>query len=32
MDRAGLALKDAYAATARDGNGSWRVWQTLAPQ
>jgi len=32
MDRAGLALKDAYAATARDGNGSWRVWQTLTPQ
>jgi len=31
LDRAGMALKDAYAATARDGNGSWRVWQAVAP-
>jgi len=31
LDRAGIALKDAYAATARDGNGSWRVWQAVAP-
>ncbi len=28
MERASFALKDAYAATARDANGSWRVWQT----
>jgi GGDEF domain-containing protein len=28
IQRANLALKEAYAATARDANGSWRVWQT----
>jgi GGDEF domain-containing protein len=28
MARASFALKNAYAATARDANGSWRVWQT----
>jgi GGDEF domain-containing protein len=28
VERASLALKEAYAATARDGAGSWRVWQT----
>jgi GGDEF domain-containing protein len=27
IQRANLALKEAYAATARDANGSWRVWQ-----
>jgi len=31
IERASLALKDAYAATARDANGSWRVWQTEPP-
>jgi len=31
LERAAVALKDAYAATARDGNGSWRVWQAVAP-
>jgi len=31
IERADLALKDAYAATARDANGSWRVWQTEPP-
>jgi GGDEF domain-containing protein len=31
VERASLALKDAYAATARDGAGSWRVWQTEPP-
>jgi hypothetical protein len=31
LDRAALALKDAYAATARDANGSWRVWQPVPP-
>ncbi len=31
IERASLALKDAYAATARDAIGSWRVWQTEPP-
>ncbi len=31
IDRAALALKDAYAATARDANGAWRVWQSIPP-
>jgi hypothetical protein len=31
IDRAGLALADAYAATSRDANGSWRVWQAAPP-
>jgi len=31
IERASLALKDAYAATARNAVGSWRVWQTEPP-
>ncbi len=31
IERAGAALKEAYAATARDANGSWRVWQNDPP-
>jgi GGDEF domain-containing protein len=31
IERASMALKEAYAATARDANGSWRVWQNNPP-